>query len=122
MSELYVSIMSECPQCGGEGRLETMTGLTYDGSQSWRIETCNNCDGDRQAWVRVKCQFCHEEILESESALDEGSVCHASCLAESRPTPRALDVCPACAGSGEWKTEGGCRVRCEPCKGTGQRQ
>ena len=83
-NELYVLMNRECPECGGEGRLETMTGLTYDGAQSWKVEVCPHCGGDRFSWEPVKCPFCGDDILKSELGDDEGSACHASCLEESK--------------------------------------
>lgn len=83
-NELYVLMNRECPECGGEGRLETMTGLTYDGAQSWKVEVCPHCSGDRFSWEPVKCPFCGDDILKSELGDDEGSACHASCLEESK--------------------------------------
>ena len=35
----------ECPDCDGEGRIETLIGLTYDGDQRWKIVHCERCDG-----------------------------------------------------------------------------
>jgi hypothetical protein len=36
----------ECPTCGGEGRLETLVGLTYEGVDTWRVEPCPTCNAD----------------------------------------------------------------------------
>jgi transcription elongation factor Elf1 len=38
--------MIECPECHGEKVLETMTGLTYDGAQTWKIVRCPKCDAE----------------------------------------------------------------------------
>jgi DnaJ-class molecular chaperone len=35
----------ECPDCDGEGHIETMTGLSYGGNQRWKIVRCETCDG-----------------------------------------------------------------------------
>lgn len=80
---LYVLESVECPECGGEGRLETMTWLSYDGAQTWKVEVCHHCGGDRVSLEPVKCSFCGDEILKSESAEDAGGFCHSSCLLES---------------------------------------
>jgi hypothetical protein len=37
---------TECPDCQGEGRAEIMTGLTQEGDQTFRFETCERCRGN----------------------------------------------------------------------------
>jgi len=42
---------------------------------------------------------------------------------EIRPTPRALDACPVCLGSGVRVTKiTGVQTKCRSCRGTGQRR
>ena len=41
---------------------------------------------------------------------------------ESRPTKRAPDACPYCAGKGEFVNVIGKALRCNHCAGTGQRR
>ena len=34
-----------CPTCDGEGRIETMTFLSYNGAQEWDVQECEECGG-----------------------------------------------------------------------------
>lgn len=79
---LYVLTSADCPVCKGEGKIETMTALTYDGAQSWRVERCPRCHGERVAMVPALCVFCKDEILETEYAMYKGNPCHKECLDE----------------------------------------
>ena len=51
-----------CPDCRGEGNLETLISLSVDGDQRWRVERCYRCDGTG---------LVEEEIKEYEGADDE---------------------------------------------------
>jgi hypothetical protein len=113
--QLYALTTTECPECAGEGRLETMTALSYDGAQTWKVEVCPHCGGDGVSFEPIKCPFCDDAILKSELAENEwGTACHASCLEESRPTQDAQDVsyrrCPACGSLLEERS-----VYCDNC-------
>lgn len=81
--EKYVLMNTICPECAGEGKTETMTWLTYDGDQTWKVEMCEKCSGSGSVEVPAKCFFCEDEVLESEQGEFE-YVCHAYCLEESR--------------------------------------
>ena len=63
----YVMVKTDCPQCQGEGRLETMVGLTYDGAQTWNIDECTECNGDKVVMVPARCTVCGEEVLTKEA-------------------------------------------------------
>jgi DnaJ-class molecular chaperone len=39
------TVMIECPDCGGEGTLETLIRLTQEGDQTWRTDRCERCGG-----------------------------------------------------------------------------
>jgi DnaJ-class molecular chaperone len=77
----YVTELIECPECGGEGKTETMTWLTYSGSQSWSVERCEKCHGSGETSVNSVCVYCGEEILVEEKA---EIMCHKDCV----ETPR----------------------------------
>ena len=59
----YVMVEIDCPECGGEGCLETMTALSYDGAQTWRTDECPECHGDKFVEAPAKCNECGEDIL-----------------------------------------------------------
>jgi rubredoxin len=37
----------ECPECEGDGFIEIMTNLTYDGDQTWKRIECPVCHGEK---------------------------------------------------------------------------
>ena len=63
----YVMVETDCPRCNGEGHLETLVGLTYDGTQTWDIDECSECYGEKVVTVPAKCTVCGEEVLEDEA-------------------------------------------------------
>lgn len=38
--------MIECPECGGDGFIDTMKRLQWDGTGVWKRERCPVCDGE----------------------------------------------------------------------------
>ena len=66
-------ITIECPDCGGEGKTETLIGLTYEGDQRWRVEMCETCGGSGEIEVYATCKHCGELLVDD----DINDVCKA---------------------------------------------
>jgi hypothetical protein len=49
--------MMDCPECNGEGRIETLIGLTYDGDQRWHIQSCEHCDGTGKVEMKLQKRY-----------------------------------------------------------------
>lgn len=79
MNEKYVLEEVTCPECGGEGRIETMTMLTYSGSQSWSVKPCPRCWGSRSAMEPVPCASCGDPILLDELFVSDKRSYHKEC-------------------------------------------
>ena len=78
---MYITHNATCPECGGEGTIDTMTWLTFVGGQRHSVETCPECGGVGAVDASTLCPYCWEPIMRSESAIDErGKACHAECL------------------------------------------
>ena len=65
------------------------------------------------------CDDCYPVIMQEKGYSLINGVWHSK---YSRPTQRALDVCPVCAGKGFVANTHGVEQFCIPCDGTGQRQ
>jgi DnaJ-class molecular chaperone len=76
----YVMTEIDCPECGGEGYVERMTWLTYDGAQTWQRDECPECSGDKFVTAHAECRYCGQEILTTDE-LDTrgGKIAHADC-------------------------------------------
>lgn len=49
--------MIECPDCEGVGGFETMTALSYEGNQGWRLDRCERCNGTGQVEAEKEMEF-----------------------------------------------------------------
>ena len=76
----YVMVEIDCPECGGEGHLETMTALSYDGAQTWRTDECPECHGDKFVEAPAKCTVCGEDIPVDEMVVSGSWFAHAFCI------------------------------------------
>ena len=75
----YVMVEITCPECGGEGHLETMTALTYDGAQTWRTDECPECSGNKVVIAPELCPYCDEEMLATDIETRGGKTAHVEC-------------------------------------------
>jgi len=76
-----VTIKTHCPNCSGDGLLEIIARLTYDGDQSLRMETCQHCAGSGYSDEPAICPLCGDEIIQGEQDANEETPVHAECLA-----------------------------------------
>ena len=97
----YVMIEIDCPECGGEGYVERMTWLTYDGAQTWQRDECPECNGDKFVEAPARCTECGEEIPVDEMATNGSWFAHASCIIVDPTDTISPDdnKCPKCAYS-----------------------
>jgi hypothetical protein len=59
----------ECPECGGEGKIEWETGRYYDGSSKISVEECEDCNEGK-----ATCQVCGEDALVEHTRILTGEV------------------------------------------------
>ena len=96
----YVMIEIDCPECGGEGYVERMTWLTYDGAQTWVRNQCHECHGDKIVEAPARCAECGDEILLEDMRYCIPSVgwyVHEFCV--DSDTSMTIIKCPKCAYS-----------------------
>ena len=99
----YLMHEIDCPKCKGEGILETMTNLTYDGAQTWRNDQCDECWGAKFVQAPVKCSECGDEILLEDMRYCIPSVgwyVHEECVGDSD-----TEVVTASVDGGEERNE-----------------
>lgn len=72
----------DCPTCKGYGTTETLIGLSYDGDQTWRIELCERCFGEKTIEEPMPCAICDESVKEGEEVYGDGAITHRMCRDE----------------------------------------